>query len=101
MEHFTRQDLEELIKKQFMISPLIIAMVPIATPETLKSFKAQENPEGHIDENGIYRNFWTSKFWEEEIFKDYQILEKRFSTNHASFGQVDMVTFVVRTNLER
>lgn len=95
MEHFVKKDIDELIKKQFCIVPFLICMIPIATPETLKTFGAETNPEGHIDEFGIYRNFWTAEFWEQEIFGQYRVIDKWFCTNKTIRKQVDMVTLAV------
>lgn len=96
LEHFKVEDLEEIVKKQFLISPLMICMMPIATPPTLKTFKAEEKPEANIDQFGIYRNFWPVEFWEHSILKKYDVVDRHFSTNHSSIGQIDMVTFAVR-----
>ncbi|HYD03235.1 MAG TPA: class I SAM-dependent methyltransferase [Alphaproteobacteria bacterium] len=95
LEHFKREDLEKLIKKQFEISPLIIAMIPVNTPDTLKSFKAEKNPEDNVDENGIYRNFWTADFWEKEIFKNYKVIDKQFPRNKTVYGYTDLAIFAV------
>ena len=96
LEHFKREDLDDLIEKQFEISPLLLSMVPINTPETLKTFKAIDKPINNIDENGIYRNFWSSDFWKNDIFKEYKIIDNCFSTNPAKMGQIDMVTYLVK-----
>ena len=98
LEHFKREDLDTLILKQFNISPLMICMMPIDTPATLKAFKAEQKPEGHIDDYGIFRNFWPVEFWEKEVLGKYCIIDKCFPTNHVSWGQVDMVTFAVRND---
>ena len=98
LEHFKRKDLDEIIRKQFQISPLMICMMPIDTPATLKAFKAEQKPEGHIDDYGIFRNFWPVEFWEKEVLGKYCIIDKCFPTNHVSWGQVDMVTFAVRND---
>lgn len=98
LEHFERYDLDELIKKQFMINELIICMMPINTPETLETFKAKENPLAHIDENGIYRNFWSAEFWEKDIFGKHNIIDKCFPTGYSSIGQTDMVALAVKRN---
>jgi cyclopropane fatty-acyl-phospholipid synthase-like methyltransferase len=96
LEHFKREDLDTLIQKQFQISPLMICMMPINTPATLKAFKAEAKPEAHVDGHGIYRNFWPAEFWENEVLGAYNIVDKCFPTNHVSWGQVDQVTFAVR-----
>lgn len=96
LEHFKREDLDELIKKQFEISPLILSMVPINTPKTLKAFNAVDKPVAHIDEYGIYRNFWSESHWRNNIFKNHEIIDICFPVNYSSLGQVDMVTHLVR-----
>jgi SAM-dependent methyltransferase len=96
LEHFKREDLDLLVEKQFQISPLMICMMPINTPPTLKAFKAESKPEGNVDKFGIYRNFWPAEFWEHEVLGKYNVIDKCFPTNYVSWGQVDMVTFAVR-----
>jgi cyclopropane fatty-acyl-phospholipid synthase-like methyltransferase len=96
LEHFTRDDLEDIIRKQFEISDKIIAMMPINTPATLKTYHAENNPTDNIDENGIYRNFWSADYWENDIFRDYKIYDRCFPSNYANIGQIDMVTYLVK-----
>lgn len=97
LEHFTEKDLPALIKKQFLIAPLMIFMVPINTSETLAFFGATGNPEGHIDKNGIYRNFWTAERWEKQVLAGYNIIDKHFEVQYrGNDHKVHMVTFVVR-----
>ncbi len=96
LEHFTREDLDDLIRKQFEISPLLLAMIPINTPESLRAFGAVSHPVGHVDQNGIYRNFWSANHWENDVFGRYDFIDRHLSTNHAKIGQVDMATYLVR-----
>ena len=101
LEHFTKKDLDALIKKQFLISPLIICMMPVKTPNTLKAFKAEKQPFGHIDENGIYRNFWSKEYWEKEIFYGHKIINRcdpknTLRENGKKVGEVDMVTYAIK-----
>jgi len=97
LEHFLMPDLLEIIRKQFMVSPFMICMVPINTPATLETFKVEGNPEGNVDENGIYRNFWEPEFWEQEIFKEHNVVDKRLCSGASgTIGRIDMVVFAIR-----
>ncbi len=96
LEHFSLDDLHVLIEKQFSISPLLICDIPIRTLETLKTFNAESNPEGHIDDYGIYRNFWTPEYWKSQIFGAYTIVADRPHTEYRQDGQIDVLTLVVR-----
>ncbi|NQS90400.1 hypothetical protein HQ584_11490 [Patescibacteria group bacterium] len=96
LEHFTRSDLKKVIRKQFLIAPLLICIVPIKTPATLKTFEAENKPEGNIDKYGIYRNFWTLDFWEKEIFKEHHVIDKDFRQNQEPKGLIDTLTLAVR-----
>jgi len=74
LEHFSRADLDELIKKQFEISQKMLFMVPVRTDRTLAAFDAVDQPEGNVDKEGIYRNFWTPEYWKTDILKGYHIV---------------------------
>ena len=95
LEHFAFDYLPVLIKKQFAISPLLICDIPIRTPETLKTFHAENTPEGHLDNYGIYRNFWTPEYWKSNIFGEYTIVADRLHTEYRQDGQIDVLTLVV------
>ena len=96
LEHFSLDDLQVLIEKQFSISPLLICDIPIRTSATLKTFSAESNPEGHVDDYGIYRNFWTPEYWQSQIFGAYNIVADRPHTEYRQDGQIDVLTLVVR-----
>jgi len=96
LEHFNREDLDKINKKTIKISDKLLFMVPINTPETLRTFKAVNNPIANVDKNGIYRNFWSANFWKNEIFRGYTILDKCFSTHHSRIGRIDMVSYMVK-----
>jgi len=76
LEHFTREHLDELVRKQMEISPKIVFMVPVRTPRTLKAFGAEEQSEGHIDGEGIYRNFWTPEYWKHDVMAGHTIVDE-------------------------
>lgn len=100
MEHFTIPDLKELIKKQFLIAPLLICFVPTNTKKTLETFNAQKKPEGNVDEYGIYRNFWTSMFWEKEIFSNYNVIDTQDYAVQENRGFIEGITLVVKEHKE-
>ena len=96
LEHFPSDDLQVIIEKQFSISPLLICDIPVNTPPTLKTFNAENKPVGHIDDYGIYRNFWTPEYWKSEIFGAYTIIADRPHTEYRQDGQIDVLTLVVK-----
>jgi cyclopropane fatty-acyl-phospholipid synthase-like methyltransferase len=97
-EHFTEQDLPALITEQFRVAPTIIAMVPINTPDTLRTYKASGNPAGEVDKNGIFRRFLPKEVWEK--FFTAQGLEivdsKAFTNSKKSFGSWDMAVWTLK-----
>lgn len=101
LEHFPLEYLSVLIEKQFSISSLLVCDIPIRTAETLKTFHAENNPEGHIDNYGIYRNFWTPEYWKSTIFGAYTIVADRPHTEYRQDGQIDVLTLVVRREVKR
>ncbi len=97
LEHFSLEYLQVLIEKQFSISPLLICDIPVRTPATLKTFNAESKPEGHVDDCGIYRNFWTPEYWQSNIFGAYNIVADRPHTEYRQDGQIDVLTLVVKS----
>ncbi len=96
LEHFSISYLHLLIEKQFSISPLLICDIPVRTSETLKTFHAESNPEGHVDDCGIYRNFWTPEFWKSVVFGAYTVVEDRPHIEYRQDGRIDVLTLVVK-----
>ncbi|MBI4120760.1 MAG: class I SAM-dependent methyltransferase [Parcubacteria group bacterium] len=99
LEHFERNHLiNTLIPQQFAIAKTIIAMIPVLTENTLQTFKATSCPENNVDENGIYRNFWTTGFWRETIFKGHEILGELDvkGSGGSKGGPWDMTIFTVQ-----
>ena len=82
LEHFTEAEIKELLNKQLIVAPLIIASMPVA------SFS------GEVWDDGIYRNLWDTEYWLNNIFKDFNIVEsneKRASEAIGGFLELEVV----------
>ena len=62
LEHFSQGQIGELIDKQLLIAPRLIAYMPIA------SFP------GEKWNDGIFRNLWSEEYWLKDIFEDYNVV---------------------------
>src|SRR3989338_1368055 len=71
LEHFSKDEIRDLIDKQLQLAPIVIASFPIRTKSTLK----------HVNDNG---NLWTEYHWREDILEFYDIVE--CSVNKCSSG---------------
>ncbi|MEO1134873.1 MAG: class I SAM-dependent methyltransferase [Cyanobacteria bacterium J06639_1] len=96
LEHFPLDKLRDLIRKQFAIAPLLICDIPVRSPETLKTFQAESQPEGHVDEFGIYRNFWTPDYWQQVVFEGYEAIATRQHSEPRQDGRIDAITLFMR-----
>lgn len=66
LEHYTKIEIKEILKKELMISPLIIFSVPIKT----------DFNSGYFKDNN-YRNLWSGKIWLTEILKGFNVVESK------------------------
>ena len=96
LEHFPIDQLKALVNRQFTISPLLLCDIPVRTSATLKTFKAVDQPVGHVDDFGIYRNFWTPEYWKSTVFKENAIIAERLHSEFRADGQIDALTLVVK-----
>ena len=62
LEHFPETQIRELVRKQLVVAPKLIAYMPIASYP------------GEKWNDDIYRNLWDEKYWLEEILADFKIV---------------------------
>ena len=70
LEHFPETLIRELIRKQLIVSPKLIASMPIASYP------------GENWDDGIYRNLWDERYWLDEILTEFNVIHH--STTKAS-----------------
>ncbi len=62
LEHFPESQIHELIRKQLVVAPKLIAYMPIASYP------------GEKWDDGIYRNLWDEKYWLEDILVEFNVI---------------------------
>ena len=63
LEHFSLDQIRELIDKQLLIAPRLIAYMPIA------SFP------GEKWDDGIFRNLWSEEYWLKNVLENYNVIQ--------------------------
>ncbi|MFH1500587.1 MAG: class I SAM-dependent methyltransferase [archaeon] len=97
LEHFNKKQIEELIRKQLLIAPLVFASMPVKSKATLKAYGIKEKEtEGHTDSQGIYRNFWDKSTWINDILKDFNIVEYFVEKAAPSLGGFEEIMIVIK-----
>ena len=98
LEHFLDKDLVQLFDEQFRVAPTVIAMVPVKTKNTLKTYQVTGNPAGEFDGNGIFRRFLPKAEWEKYFGKiNLEIIKgKQFSNFKENHGQWDMAIWALK-----
>ncbi|MFQ5884767.1 MAG: class I SAM-dependent methyltransferase [Thermoplasmata archaeon] len=96
LEHFSREQIWELVDKQLFVAPIIICSVVLRTEETLEHYKVKKEGEKEICVNGIERNLWTEDQWLDDILKGYNIVEKKVTRSHPKIGDFDELHLVIR-----
>jgi len=66
IEHFPKNRIRQLIKKQLKIAPYIIFSIPLNTKFNKTYFS-----------DNLYRNLWSEKKWIGDILKDFKIIESQ------------------------
>ena len=100
LEHFLEPDLIKLMEEQFRVASIIIAMVPIKTKNTLKTYQATGNAAGETDANGIFRRFLSKREWEKFFTGiNLQIIDsKKFTNTKENFGSWDMAVWALKNH---
>jgi 2-polyprenyl-3-methyl-5-hydroxy-6-metoxy-1,4-benzoquinol methylase len=67
IEHFPKNEIKKIIRKQLKIVPFIIFSIPIDTKFNLIRY-SQDN---------VYRNLWSKNRWVNDILKDFNVVETK------------------------
>ncbi len=67
LEHFSESQIKDLIAKQLIVAPILIASMPLAS-----------HP-GEVWDDGIYRNLWMEDHWLNNILNDFNIVEHQLT----------------------
>ena len=97
LEHFDKEKIRKLVEKQLFIAPIVIASMPVKTKATLKIYKVKEDEaEGHVDNAGIYRNFWDEDTWINDVLKGFNIVEHFIEKADPAIGDFEEIFVVIK-----
>lgn len=97
LEHFKEEDVRKLVDLQLKLVPLVIANMPVKTERSMKAYGFTEsNALNNVDDNGIYRNFWSEGEWVNSILKDYNIVEHFVEPCDPAIGNFDVVYLFIK-----
>ncbi len=97
LEHFKKEDVRKLVDLQLKLAPLVIANMPVKTKKSMKAYGFTEsNALNNLDNNGIYRNFWSEDEWVNKVLKDYNIVEHFVKPCDPSIGNFDVVYLFIK-----
>jgi hypothetical protein len=70
--------------------------MPVKTEATLKAYRVQDqDAEGNVDSDGIYRNFWDQRTWVDVVLRGFQVLEHFVERAPPTIGGFDELTIVI------
>lgn len=93
LEHFSEEQIKDIVKKQLYLAPVVIATMPIALKEDIKEEYKDYNKK--ICRDGMYRNLWTPNYWINNVLKDFKILKKHVWTTNPTFGKFKELIVVI------
>ena len=97
LEHFDKEKVRVLVRKQLFAAPLVIASMPVKTKATLKAYGVKEGEaEGNIDEEGIYRNFWNENTWVNDVLKEFNVVEHFIEKADPAIGGFEEIMIVIK-----
>jgi SAM-dependent methyltransferase/ribosomal protein S18 acetylase RimI-like enzyme len=74
LEHFPESQIQELIRKQLIVAPKLVAYMPIA------SFPGEKWSDD------IYRNLWSEEYWLDVILKEFNIVHHSVARANEAIG---------------
>ncbi len=67
VEHFPKNEIKKILKKQLKVSPMLIFSVPLKTEFNEKKYFADK----------LYRNLWIKEFWLTDVLKSFNVVETK------------------------
>ncbi len=97
LEHFEQETLDLLVQQQLEIASLLIAVIPVNTPQSLIAFEAAGDPNGDVDSNGIFRRFLKEETWDEIFVKNGGEIVRKFNIDAERLeGIAHIVVYAVK-----
>lgn len=95
LEHFEKGVIRDLVRKQLILAPVVLADMPVKTKVTLSKYGIIDPAiEWHVDAKGIFRNFWDEKTWVEDILKGFNVVA--FETKRSRWGFDELYLVIKR-----
>lgn len=94
LEHFSKDQIRDIIDKLLFLAPIVMASFPVRTKSTLKYYGVKEANGKEVCNDKIHRNLWTEYFWKENILEFYNIQEsyiKKCSPLRGNFDEMHVV----------
>ncbi|MFH1641913.1 MAG: class I SAM-dependent methyltransferase [Nanoarchaeota archaeon] len=96
LEHFSKDEIRDIIDKQLVLAPIVIASFPIRTKRTLKHYDVKDIREKEVCCDKIHRNLWTEYQWRENILEFYEIEDVFVNKCHSLIGRFDEMLVVIK-----
>lgn len=96
LEHFAKKQVRDLVEKQLVVAPLVIANMPVKSEATLRAYHVREGKaEGNVDRKGIYRNFWDEKTWVGDVLRGFHVRDHFVEPAPPAIGAFEELTVVL------
>ncbi len=95
LEHFSKDQIRDIIDKQLSLAPMVIASFPVRTKRTLRHYGVKEIKGKEVCNDNIQRNLWTEHIWKEYILEFYDIEESSITKCTPVIGNYDEMFVVI------
>jgi len=93
LEHFPKQEIREILKKQLMVAPVVISSMPIAVGEIKDRYLDYSK---RICLDGFYRNLWTADEWLSDVLKGFNVVKHKTAKAAKAIGGFDELIVVIK-----
>ncbi|TET91710.1 MAG: class I SAM-dependent methyltransferase [Methanomassiliicoccales archaeon] len=96
LEHFSKEQIRELVDKQLYVAPTIVCSVVVRTEETLEHYQVRKEGQNEICVDGVERNLWTEEQWLSYILQGYNIVQSKVTKAHPKIGNFHELHLVIK-----
>ncbi len=95
LEHFSRDQIRDIIDMQLSIAPIVIASFPVRTKRTLRHYNVKNVRGKEVCCDKIHRNLCSEYQWKEQILEFYDITESYIKKCSSLIGNFDEMVVVI------
>ena len=96
LEYFSKDKIRDIIDKQLILAPIVIASFLLRTKRTLRHYDVKMVNEKEVCSDKINRNLWSEHQWKEDILEFYDVEERHIKKCSSSRGNFDEMIVVIK-----